>query len=352
MRRFRQASIFIGAVLVLTACGSAGEGSSAPSVASGSSDASPSGSAAASYDIAMVMQLGQGDVYEALQAGAQEEAERLGANLTVYNAQGDNARQASDLDAAINSQPEAIYISHGFPETMAPGIKRALDEGIPVVTNAIDPQDERATEIWITDETMAQQVVDVLIEDTGGSGDVIYVYVAGYAPLDRRNVVWEATLDEYPDLNQVAQIGVVDNNTAAGVADQAKAALQANPDTVAIFAPYDEFAKGATIAVQELGLESQVKVYGGDISTADIGVMIEENSPWVATSSVDFFNFGAVGLRAAYGLAAGCDVPDQVDVPPALITQDMLLEGDVTTMEELREAIPELVTPDVVAMPC
>jgi simple sugar transport system substrate-binding protein len=301
--------------------------------------------------VALVKLLGQGDVYELQTAGVEGEAERLGVDVSVYDAQGDNARQTTDMDAAINSNPDAIIVSHGFTETMAPGIKKALDQGIPVIATALDPGDPRADRLEIVDATMAQQVVDVLLADTGGQGDVIYVYVAGYAPLDRRNVIWEETLANNPGLKQVAQIGVVDNNTAAGVADQAKAALQANPNTKAIFAPYDEFAKGATIAVQELGLEDQVKVYGGDISTADIAVMTEENSPWVATSSVDFYNLGAVLLRMAYAKAMGQTVPNPVEVPPALITQSGLRESGVTNMEALREAFPDLVTPEIVPVP-
>jgi simple sugar transport system substrate-binding protein len=299
-------------------------------------------------DIAIVMLLGQGDFYELWQAGAQSEADRLGVNATVYNAQADSARQASDLEAAINSEPDAILISHGFPETLDPGITEALDKGIPVVSNAVTPSDPRAVQMWIQDEDMAQQVIDVLLADTGGKGDVIYVYVPGYAPLDRRNVIWEQAKAANPDLHEVATIGVVDNNTAAGVADQAKAALQANPDTVAIFAPYDEFAKGATLAVQELGLQDQVKVYGGDISTADIEVMTAEDSPWVATSSVDPYNFGAVAFRTAYTLANGGEIEDKVFVPPSLITQAGLRENGITNMEGLREAFPELVTDEIV----
>ena len=122
-------------------------------------------------------------------------------------------------------------------------------------------------------------MLEVLEDDTGGEGEVIYVYVSGFAPLDRRDAVWQQFKQDHPGIAEVAQIGIVSDNTAAQVAEQAKAALQANPDVTAIFAPYDEFAKGAVQAVQELGLEDQVRVYGADISNADIAVMTAEGEP-------------------------------------------------------------------------
>ena len=134
---------------------------------------------------------------------------------------------------------------------------------------------------------------------------MIYVYVSGFAPLDRRDAVWQQFKQDNPGITEVAQIGVVSDNTAAQVAEQAKAALQANPDVTAIFAPFDEFAKGAVQAVQELGLEDQVRVYGADISNADIAVMTAEGSPWVATSAADPSNVGAVAVRAAALLVGG-----------------------------------------------
>ena len=154
-------------------------------------------------------------------------------------------------------------------------------------------------------------MLEVLEEDTGGEGEVIYVYVSGFAPLDRRDAVWQQFKQDHPGITEVAQIGIVSDNTAAQVAEQAKAALQANPDVTAIFAPYDEFAKGAVQAVQELGLEDQVRVYGADISNADIAVMTAEGSPWVATSATDPSNVGAVAVRAAALLVAGEEVPQR-----------------------------------------
>jgi simple sugar transport system substrate-binding protein len=315
----------------------------------GAQDASSSPAAAGgeAVSIALVRQLAEGDYFQLWESGAQQQAAELGIDLTVYNASGDNARQALDIEAAANTSPDAIIIDHGFAETVAPAAIEALDAGIPVVAFDVNLGDERAVQLEQSDADIAGLALDQLVADTGGEGEVVYVYVAGFAPLDRRDAVWQEVKAANPGLVEVARIGAVNDSTASTVADQAKAALQANPDVKAIFAPYDEFAKGATLAIEELDLQDQVKVYGADISTADIGVMTAESSPWVATVAADPTNVGAVAVRAAYLQVLGEEVPTPVIVPVALITQEQLLEGGVQNMEQLSAAVPELQTPDL-----
>jgi simple sugar transport system substrate-binding protein len=311
-------------------------------------DASPSAAGADdAVSIALVRQLAEGDYFQLWEAGAQQQAEDLGVELTIYNAAGDNAKQALDIEAAVNSAPDAIIIDHGFAETVAPAAVAALDAGIPVVAFDVNVGDERAVQLEQSDADIAGLALEQLVADTGGEAEVLYVYVAGFAPLDRRDAVWQEVKAANPGIVEVAQIGAVNDSTAATVADQAKAALQANPNVSAVFAPYDEFAKGATLAIEELGLQDQIKVYGADISTADIGVITAEGSPWVATVAADPTNVGAVAVRAAYLKSQGEEVATPVIVPVALITQAQLRDGGVQNMEQLSAAVPELQTPDL-----
>lgn len=318
--------------LALTAC-------STPATEGGSSDDATS--------IALVRQLGSGDYFEQWLAGAQAQADELGVELSIYNADGDDAQQALDIESAINEAPDAIIVDHGFGETVQPGVTAALDADIPVVAFDVAVEGDGLITVSQSDAVLAEQVLGKLVEDTAGEAEVIYVYVAGFAPLDRRDAVWQEVQADNPGLKQVAQIGVVNESTASEVANQAKAALQANPNVTAIFAPYDEFAKGATLAIQELGLQDTVKVYGADISTADIEVITAEGSPWVATAATDPANVGAVTVRAAFLAATGGEVESALEIPPTLITRDALLEKKVKTIQDLTAAFPELKTPDV-----
>ena len=306
------------------------------------------------FKIAVVRQLNVGDVYQAWISGVEEEAQALGVDLTIYNADGDNARQALQLQQAVATNPDAIIIGWGFGDSLQEGLAAAAEAGIPVVaSNASIGASDDVTLVNQSEHLMMEGIMEQMLSDMGGNleGDMIYVYVAGFRPLDLRNEVWEEYLERYPDINQVAQIGVVNANTAAETANQAVAALQANPETVAIVAPYDEFTKGAALAIRELGLEGQVKAYGMDISTADIAVMTEEGSPWVATATTDMQNFGRVSLRVAAGEATDAFTGNNLEIPPLVITQDELRERGVQNIEQLNEAFPGLATPGVALAP-
>ncbi len=306
------------------------------------------------FNIAVVRQLNVGDVYQAWIAGVEEEAALLGVDLTIYNADGDNARQALQLQQAVATNPDAIIIGWGFGDSLQAGVEAAEAAVIPVVaSNASVEASDNVTLVNQSEHLMMEGIMEQIVSDMGGSleGDMIYVYVAGYRPLDLRNEVWERYKAEYPGINQVAQIGVVNANTAAQTADQAIAALQANPETVAIVAPYDEFTKGAALAIRELGLEGQVRTYGMDISTADIAVMIEDGSPWVATATTDMQNFGRVSLRVAAGEATDSYTGNNLEIPPLVITQEDLRENGVQNVEQLTAAFPGLATPGLAEAP-
>lgn len=362
--RFRSLPVALATLsaLALAACGStaveddttpeagASDPASATTEAAESSAAGSSDDAAPAGDvsIALVRQLGAGDYFEQWLTGAQAQADELGVDLQIFDANGDDAQQALDLESALDAAPDAVIVDHGFAETVAPGAKAILDAGIPLVAFDVDTGDDRTLAVSQSDAELATNILDKLVADTGGTGEVLYVYVAGFAPLDRRNEVWEEVKAANPGLTQVAQIGVVNESTATAVADQAKAALQANPGITTVFAPYDEFAKGAVLAIQELGLQDTVKVYGADISTADIEVLTADASPWVATAATDPANVGAVTVRTAYLAATGADVPNPVEIAPTLITAEDLRAKGVKTITDLTAAFPELTTDDLV----
>ena len=85
--------------------------------------------------IAVVRQLNVGDVYQAWIAGVEEEAKKLGVKVDIYNADGDNAKQALQLQQAVATEPDAILIGWGFGDSLKAGLDAACSAGIPVVTS-------------------------------------------------------------------------------------------------------------------------------------------------------------------------------------------------------------------------
>ncbi|MGH6807043.1 MAG: substrate-binding domain-containing protein, partial [Ensifer adhaerens] len=167
-------------------------------------------------------------------------------------------------------------------------------------------------------------------------------------PLDRRNEVWDKFKSDNPGVVEKARFGNVSDTTATSTADQAKAAFAANSDISVVFAPYDEFARGVKLAAADLGIADRLKIYSADVSTADIQEIVEEGSPWVATVATNPAVVGAVSVRAVALKIAGQDVPKQILVKPALLTQEALRQADVKTIEELAAKVPAFSASDAV----
>ena len=102
-----------------------------------------------------------------------------------------------------------------------------------------------------------------------------------------------------------------------------------------MFAPYDEFAKGVKIAVDEAGLTDQIDIYSADVSTADIAAMREPNSAWAATVATNPAVVGEVSVRSLAMMLAGENPGSNVIVPPTLITQAFLNENNIKNMADL-----------------
>ncbi len=297
--------------------------------------------------IALVRYLSTGDFFQAYLAGVEAQAEALGVDLRIFDSRQDAALQADMVDQAIALGVDGIIIQHGLTESMRDAAQRAVEADIDVVAFDVDVENEAIPQIEQSDYLLGQMALEQAIEDNGTEFDAGYVYVPGIAPLDRRDVAWQEVREANPGINEVARIGTLDNPIANSNANQARAALQANPTISVFFAPYNEFAKGVKIAADESGMSQDLSIYSADVSTSDIALMREPGSPWKATVATNPAVVGEVSVRALAMMMAGEDSGRQVIVPPTLITQDFLNDNDIRNMEDLSAAMPQFRHADV-----
>lgn len=330
------------------------EDATTTTVADNGTTAAPTASAPAPFDgselpkIAVVQNSGAGDYFQQWTNGAKQQAEAIGMQYQWYDAQADNAKQATDMETAIGSGVVGIIVDHGQTDTMCPLINDAIDAGIPVVIYDIAVQEcaPRAVQTQQSDASLADLSLGQMLKDIGGDQSVGYVNVLGIAPLDRRHVIWEEYLESSP-WSQQFFVGEFTNSVATDNAQLVDAALKANPDVRAIFAPYDELTKGTVAAIFENNLEESIWAYGIDISNADIEVMTAENSPWKATATTDPNAIGAAVMRTMALELAGQQDGRLVDFPGVLVTQEFLVDNDIKNMVDLRAAMPELNLADI-----
>jgi len=344
-------------VVSLSACSQGGgtTGSNTPSnnvVVSSAADKAPAPFSDKQVHIALIQQSGGGDYFQQYLNGAKLQGATLNIKLDVYDAKGDNATQASQLDQAIASKPDGILITHGLPDTLCPGINKAEQAGIKVVIYdvVVQPCSPQTIQTQQSDALIASMVLDQMKKDIGTGVKVGYVNIAGIAPLDRRDAEFQKALTAN-QWTQAFKTGKYTDSTATDTAPLVYAALQANPDVKALYCPYDELAKACISALKQANLTDKVKVYAADISDADIQLMTEDGSPWVATGTTDPNAIGAADMRIMFLALAGQLTDKTVDFPPILVTQQMLRDGKITNMSQLRSTQPTLNIANIASAP-
>lgn len=301
--------------------------------------------------IALVAYLSGGDYFQAAEAGATRQAKALGVDLRIFPGRQKPDEQREQIRQAIDLGVQGIIVSGGKAEAVSDVVQEALDKGIKVVAGNIYLTNPGVVIVDQDESKQLDLVLDQVLKDNGDNFSAGYVYVEGFPALDRRDKAWTAFKAKHPGVKQVAQWGAVDDTTAQSVANQTAAVLRAHPEITVILAPYDEFARGAKIAVNEAGLQDKVKIYSVDVSTSDIQEIREPNSPWVATAATSAEGGGEVQVRAL-ALAIASQLKEQkVLLAPTLITRQFLEENDIQTEANLTQKLPAFLGRSVAAAP-
>lgn len=301
--------------------------------------------------VALVSLISQGDFFQLDRAGALRQARALGIDLRLFPGRGDAAGERDAIQQAIGLGVKGLIIDHGMPESIRDIAQRAVDAGIKVVAFDVDLSNPKIPQIGQSDHDLATLALGQALRDNGDRFDAGLVYVAGFAPLDRRHAVWQALKQAHPGIREAASWGTAASPVATAVADQSTAAFRAHPTISVVFAPWDEFARGASLAVDENKLNGKIRIYSADISTSDIQTMRAPGSAWVATAATNPSVVGAVSVRAAALLLAGQDVPHEILVKPAMVTQKTLRDDDITTMAQLEAKVPAFANSDAATAP-
>ena len=319
-----------------------GGGMSAEPICQVKSDQLPAAFTDKKVRIALVREVGEGSFFERYLAGAQSMADELGVELLEATARGDMAKMVTAMENFIQQGVDAIIVDHGRPDPLQPKIDEALAKGIKVVTFDLVVENADVPEIEQDDMLIGFLLSKKVATDHAGQADVVYVNVGGFAPLDKRDRIWQDFKWRYPGLNEVTRIGAVTDNTAADTQTRMEATMKEYPKANVAVAMWDEFAKGVVRAITQAGKSKDYQVYSVDITNEDIQMMIAPDSPWAATVATDSYSVGRLAVRTAAALVAGEKVDKYLLVQPQLITREFLVENNITSMDELVKAMPAM----------
>lgn len=282
--------------------------------------------------IMVIRKIGGDDHTAQYLAGAKKEGEELGFTVDTFTANGDTAKFHDAIAQASTQDYDGVIISHGDDAATVDAVKDLVEKDKKVVTfDSIDglKEVEGVTLTAQDDQALAKLALDQLINDFNGEAKIAYLWVDGFPPMVRRNAVYEEALKNNPGIKEIDRFGVASANTSVDTQNAVAAMLKKYPEGEldAIFATWDAFATGAVRALKEAGRD-EIKIYGIDVSNADLQLMQEEGSTWKYTAAVDPALIGKVNMRILAKKLAGEETPQEYALNASLISQEELASSE------------------------
>lgn len=262
--------------------------------------------------------------FAAMDKGAKEAAEELGATVNTQDARLDLANQNTQIDAYIQQGVDLIVISAVDQDGIEPAIERAKQAGIIVV--AVDTPAVGADAVIMTDAVEAgEKSCEYLFEQMGGEGQILIVDGTPIQTIIDRITGCENVLENYPGIEVVGHQSSM-NDRASGLAVTTDM-LTATPDVEGIFGMNDPSALGAVLAVEQAGLTDQIIVTGVDGSPEGVAELLREGSPFVGTATQNPAEMVRQAVQVAQDIIAGQPPAETtILIPSELITRDNVAE--------------------------
>ncbi|WP_214875076.1 ribose ABC transporter substrate-binding protein RbsB [Exiguobacterium sp. CH10] len=266
------------------------------------------------YEIGLSISTLNNPFFVALKEGAEEQANEMGATLTVADAQNDAAKQVNDVEDMIQKGMDLILINPTDSEAVGAAVQAANDAGIPVITVDRNAETGEVVAHVASDNVAGGQLAgDYMVELVGEGQKVVELEgIPGASATRDRGQGFNEAIDG--KLEVVAkQSANFDRAEGLTVMENI---LQDNKDIVAVFAHNDEMALGAVQALEAAGM-SDVKVIGFDAT--DDAVKAVEDGTMAATVAQKPAEIGKLGVEAAINHLKGETVEENIPVELELI---------------------------------
>lgn len=246
-----------------------------------------------------------------LRDGAESEAQKLGLELNVVDAQNDSATQANQLATAATDGTTGVIINAVDSDAAAAGLAPVVSAELPIVAVDRTVGDTKVASFVASDNVAGgEQAAKALAEELGGKGKIIVLEgVPGASSTNERGEGFDKGLAQFPEI-EVVSSQPADYDRAKAL-DVATNLLQGNPEVVGVLAMNDEMALGA---IQALGSKagSEVKVVGFD--GTDDGFAAVADGTLLATIAQNPAELGRQSVQILSQVLAGEEVEAEVAV--------------------------------------
>ncbi|MFE0803523.1 substrate-binding domain-containing protein [Streptomyces sp. NPDC058812] len=251
--------------------------------------------------------------------GAEEQAKKLGVDLTVTDAQNDASQQANQLQNFTSEGLSSIIVNPVDSDAASPSVRSANKDDIPVIAVDRGVNDAKTAALVASDNVEGGELgARALAEKLGGKGTIVILQgQAGTSASRERGAGFAAGLKEYPGIKVVAK-QPADFDRTKGL-DVMTNLLQAHPDIDGVFAENDEMALGAIKALGSKAGKS-VQVVGFD-GTPD-GLKAVREGTLFASVAQQPKELGRIAVENALRAADGKKVEKMVKVPVKVVTKE------------------------------
>lgn len=256
-----------------------------------------------------------------MNAGAQAAADAAGAELVIFNANNDPARQADAIETYIAGGVDGLVVVAIDVNGVMPSIADAHAAGIPVAAvDAILPEGPQIAQVGVDNELAGQLMAVHLMEYLDDNGtESVELGIVGALNSFIQNVRQKGFQDGISGDARITTVGVVDGrNVQDNALRAAENLITANPGIDVIYATGEPALVGAIAAVESQGRTGDINVIGWDL-TGEVIAGIDAGYV-TAVIQQDPEGMGAAAVNTVLKSIAGEPVEYDVAVPVTIVT--------------------------------
>ncbi|MFV0490608.1 MAG: sugar ABC transporter substrate-binding protein [Pseudorhodobacter sp.] len=214
-------------------------------------------------------------------------------NVSFLDSGGSGEKTATNIQDAASRGVDAIIITMSDLRASRAAIDVAVQAGIPIF--AVDSGYVEGVMVDITTNNwaMSADVSPYLLDQMGGTGNIIFLRMAEHHGTRKRGDVMEKILQEYGDIKVLAEHNIdytaFFEDTTSSMQDYV---ARYGEDIQAVWAPWDEPAQAAINVLNAAGI-TNAKVIGIDGHPQAIAEVCKPDSMMIATVSQPFEGMGA-----------------------------------------------------------
>ena len=200
--------------------------------------------------------------WQNMRLGAQDEASKLGVEVTILNAKEDPVLQIEQINEMIAKRVDVVCLVPMKKEPLVRGVQMLNRAKIPVIIVNREIGEECEYVCYTGTDTYAGAVVSagILAEAMGGEGQIVEFHQhLGTGPEVARSKALRDALEDYPKIERVARIPHKGERDI--VKTEMQTLLQRYPDLAGVYAHGDNFAIAAAQVCHKAG-RTDIKAVG------------------------------------------------------------------------------------------